>query len=267
MPDQWQRIVELFVLPPGGIILLLVICLLLVRNMKFLLFIATASFYLLTTPFATHHLFKQLEVYPALTPQDVIDSGAKSILVLSASQRHHAAEYNNSDIVSSLSITRLRYAAYLQKQTGLPIIISGGKMESDTIALADLAAKSLRSEFAINGPILIENKSKTTAENLLNSAVIIKQNNLSPTLLVTHAWHMPRAVLSAEQAQLDVIPAPTSFYARGLWGNSKDWMPIAGNLSKNYFAIHEIVGRWWYQLKDITAPFIDQTFPSDPTPK
>lgn len=251
MPDQWQRIVELFIMPPGGIIALLLLCLLLVHNMRFLLFIATASLYILSTPLASYYLYNQLETYPAIAPTLLQTQNAKSILVLSASQRHKQSEYGG-DTLNDFSIARLRYAAFIHHHTGLPIIVSGGQMKNDRRPLAQLMAETLHDEYKIDSQsILIEDKSKTTEQNLDNSSLIAKQYGLQPSLLVTHAWHMPRAILSAHNANMDVIPAPTAFTAPYLFDSYQDWLPTAKNFYINYFALHEIVGGWWYQLKQI----------------
>ena len=77
--------------------------------------------------------------------------------------------------------------------------------------------------------------------------------------LVTHAWHMPRALEVFEKAGVDAVPAPTGFVHKdpiragfGFEDRSTygDWLPNAGALLKSYFALHEYLGRVWYRLRD-----------------
>ena len=75
-----------------------------------------------------------------------------------------------------------------------------------------------------------------------------------PVILVTHAFHMPRARLSARAASLDVVPAPFGFshtperYRQP--GEVKDWLPQPGVLGRSYLILHEMAGLVWYGLTE-----------------
>ena len=72
-------------------------------------------------------------------------------------------------------------------------------------------------------------------------------------VLVTHAWHMPRAVLSFKRAGFDVIPAPTAFtWNQKHWGKPTYWIPRVRNLRVSELAIHEYLGLGWYWLTSRT---------------
>ncbi|MBF9197862.1 ElyC/SanA/YdcF family protein [Microvirga terrestris] len=65
--------------------------------------------------------------------------------------------------------------------------------------------------------ILIEDRSRTTAENAAYSQELVKPREGERWLLVTSAWHMPRAVGVFEKAAFPVTPYPVDFRtARGL---------------------------------------------------
>ena len=70
-----------------------------------------------------------------------------------------------------------------------------------------------------------------------------------PFLLVTSAWHMPRAMALCQKAGLHPIPAPADFMARP--GADRSWDLLAfdlGALERSTKAIHERLGFFWARL-------------------
>ena len=66
-------------------------------------------------------------------------------------------------------------------------------------------------------------------------------------MLVTHAWHMPRAAREFEQAGFRVMPAATAFTTR----HKTDVLaaiPTVGALQQSGLVLHEIIGILWYRL-------------------
>ncbi|MCG8426846.1 MAG: YdcF family protein, partial [Chromatiales bacterium] len=121
-------ILKSLLLPPGGLILLLLLGLLLSARLigKFLIFMTLVMLYLLSTPFAAQQLAGELEqqVAPIDTQAPEIRQ-AQAILVLGGGRYTNAPEYG-SDTVGPMLLERLRFAARLSRETGLPIIRSGG---------------------------------------------------------------------------------------------------------------------------------------------
>ena len=118
------------VMPPLFNILLIFVALSLFRRWRVLRFL-TLSFpmlglLLLSTLTVVHFLASKLERYPALNWQDINAADYQAIIVLSAGRSRQAPEYGDADIPKSLSLERLRYGAYLQGKTGLPIMTTGG---------------------------------------------------------------------------------------------------------------------------------------------
>ena len=68
-------------------------------------------------------------------------------------------------------------------------------------------------------------------------------------ILVTSAFHMPRAQLVFEAAGINVVPFPVDFQK----GLSKitfmSFMPSANALSETSFFVREMIGRTYYNLK------------------
>lgn len=245
------KILKSLIFPPGGLLLLWLLGLLLLRRSvllaKTLLWAGLAVAYLLCTPLVSGRLLQQLDVYPALTREQIKQAPARAIVVLSAGRYKDAPEYGG-DTVGNHTLVRVRYGAHLQRLSGLPVLVSGGHVfDKQGASLAQVMADSLRNDFHI-GQVWLEDKSRTTAENARFSRDLLQQKGIDTVFLVTHAIHMPRAVAMFEQVGLTVIPAPTRFYAaEGGW--LVQLLPEPGAIVNSYMALHELVGRFWYRLR------------------
>jgi uncharacterized SAM-binding protein YcdF (DUF218 family) len=210
------------------------------------LYSGSLSLVLFCLPVFSHFLLKNLEDYPALHPPVVINN-EQAIVVLAAGSYANAKEYAK-DIDGFMTLERNHYAAFLQKQTGLPILVTGGNIELGGNTEASVMTDTLENSF--NAKVQWqEHKSRNTAENAIYSATILKENNIDSIFLVTHAWHMPRSVSIFKQQGLNVTPAPTIFtYERELF-SWRDFIPSASALFQTRMALHEYIGIIWYRLK------------------
>jgi len=64
----------------------------------------------------------------------------------------------------------------------------------------------------------------------------------TPFLLVTSAYHMPRAMQLMQLAGARPIAVPTGQRAYGSMLNARAWLPGSGGLSRTELALHEYVG-------------------------
>lgn len=90
--------------------------------------------------------------------------------------------------------------------------------------------------------------SNTTYENAKFSHEILKSAGINRIYLVTHAWHMRRAVFAFESAGFSVIPAPTGFASMPL-DPLERYLPSAQGLFASCIFMHEVLGWLWYQIK------------------
>ena len=114
-------------------------------------------------------------------------------------------------------------------------------------------ARVLRREFGV-GARWLDERSRTTAENALESARILQASGVTRVLLVTHAAHMPRAVDVFQRAGLGVVPAPTAFMSAPPDFESDvpavfAWVPSASALATTSAVAHEWMGRLWYRFR------------------
>lgn len=108
---------------------------------------------------------------------------------------------------------RLLTAARLYRETGLPILFSGGQVYSDSGNEADIAKRQLIGLGIPEADILAENQSLNTEQNAIHTASLMKSHGYSRPVLVTSGFHMPRAMLQFEHAGLSPLPFPTDYIA------------------------------------------------------
>lgn len=242
----WRGLLKALVLPPGSLVLLLLFALLAWRSLgRLLVLLTAAALYLLSTPFMAGWLATGLETARPADPATLRDQGVQAIVVLLAG-RQTAAPEAGGDTVSRLSMDRLVHAARLQRATGLPVILSGGRAGADGPPLAELGARTLQDDFGI-APLALETDSNNTWENAHYLAPLLTEQGIAKVAVVTHAWHIPRAEYSFAQAGVATLPAPTYFVHRDTPPQWNDWLPSAQALADSAKLLHEHLGLFWYQ--------------------
>ena len=253
-----KRILELLLLPPTSLYLGVALGLTLTavakrsagarRRLARLGTALTATSALLlvamSVPQVAFWLLDSLQTSPAI-PSTATSIDAEAIIVLSGDIDCDPAEFG-PDQPGFISLQRCRYAAQLSKRTGVPILISGGVLRPDRRSAAEVLRDFVQDELHV--PVRwIENRSLNTRENAYFSAEVLGREGISRVAVVTHAWHMPRALEVCEAAGLTVLPAPT--IAATHPANLRDAvMPRARSFRDSAWAIHEWVGRLWYRL-------------------
>ncbi len=148
-------------------------------------------------------------------------------------------------VPGALSLQRLAGAAVLDRQTHLPVLITGGAVGPDQPAVADLMADIYTTAFGL--PVeWRETKAGNTCENARFSADILRKAGISSAYVVTNAWHMPRALLSFKQAGFPVIAAPLYAGRHEIQGLA-DFLPHTIAWNRSYYAIHEWIGLLAYR--------------------
>lgn len=236
-------------IPPGFLFIVLAAGLALRRRLPRsslgLLITGTAGLYLLSMPLTGTFLLRQWETAQAMPSAS---APAQAIVVLGGGRYPAAPEYGG-DTVSSSTLVRLRYAAQLHRETGLPILVSGGSPDGSRINEAELMAQALEQSFRV--PVRWrEGRSGNTLENARLSRETLAQENIRRIYLVTHAWHMPRSLLVFERAGFEVIAAPTA-HATGETAQltALDFLPNFTGLRDSSIFFHEVIGMVWYRLR------------------
>lgn len=251
------KLVGLWLLPPGGIILVALLGLVLRRRWpgigSLLVVLAVVALLALSLPITAKRLLAVLEDDVKPLPAQGWD--AQAIVVLGGGRLPAAPEYGG-DTVNATTLQRLRYAARLQRSTGLPLLIAGGSVYGDeTVPEAELMRQVLEQDFRIV-PEWVEGRSRNTYENAAHSKTILAASGIRKIILVTHAAHMPRAEWSFRQNDLEPVPAPTAFATVDDTTRTVDYFPSAYGLLLSSHALHEQLGLWWYKLRYRSAPAV-----------
>lgn len=246
-----SNVVRVLLLPPASLFLLLAIGLLIRRWWprvgRALSAAAVFILFLLCTEAGADLLVSPLESMTAPLAS-AEGTHAQAIVVLAAGKLERAPEYGDVDIPDYIALARLRYAARLQHETGLPILVSGGNSRDGIMqSKAGGMARALREDFAT--PVQwIEGDSENTAENATFSSRILNPNGVRRILLVTDAMHMPRSTLAFAQNGFDVIAAPTMFFSIDTH-TPYQFMPSAEGLRRSYYAFYEWLGIVSYRMR------------------
>jgi uncharacterized SAM-binding protein YcdF (DUF218 family) len=246
------KAVATLVLPPGGNLLLAALGLLLLIRHRVLgtglLLLAVSSLYVLSMPMVAGALNARLETVSPYPLRAKAAAGMGAIVVLGGGRNTFAPEFGG-ETVSGASLERVRYASHLHRDTGLPLLVTGGRLFGETGDEATLMKQVLTEDFGV--PVKwVENRARTTQENARFAAEVLKGQDIGGVYLVTHAAHMRRSVEAFERAGLDVVAAPTAFRKRPTSSeNFLDYFPSAGALYSNSLVLHEYLGRIWYQWR------------------
>jgi len=242
-----------FLLPPLSLLLLLALGIfLLYRRNKLAKILILAAFGLLwiaSTPYFAEGALHLLEAQTTplnISRPDGQPQAADAIVILGGGTYFRAPEYANQDTISYLTLVRLRYGAKLQRETGKPILVTGGKPLGNSVSEAQQMRMSLEQDFHV--PVRwTEDESDNTFENAYHSFRILQQAGIRRIYLVTHAWHMPRAAAVFRRAGFEVIEAPTAFTTR-YRTDLLTFLPRAESLRDSKIFIHEVIGLLWYRV-------------------
>lgn len=176
-----------------------------------------------------------------------------AVIVLGGGRRGFAPEYGGVADLEPASLERLRHGLWLARRLGAPVGFSGGVgweqggVRGTGTAEAEIAARIAREEF---GQTLrwVEGQSRDTHENAVFTLALMRQADVRTVVVVTHAWHMPRALrrfeaaAEASGARVALVPAPMG--AIGLVGRATpDWLPSGEGLLENRRVLRELLAR------------------------
>ena len=136
----------------------------------------------------------------------------------------------------------------LRQQPALSVLFTGGEGElfGSGLSEADRATLFFTQQGIAPARLLFESASRTSYENAQLSKSVPGVNPAQPWLLMTSAWHMPRAMAAFEKAGWNVTAYPVDFRT----GTQTPWSQYNMDVGakKWKIALHEIVGQLAYRL-------------------
>lgn len=183
-----------------------------------------------------------------------VNAPAQAVVVLGGGRDLGAHEYGGAG-ASSASVMRLRYGIHIARPLGLPVMFTGGSGEpgvTDAPELSEASLAAVTAERDLRYPLKwVEGRSRDTAENARLSAALLKPRDaggLKTVVLVSDAWHMPRAVRWFEREGFVVQPAPMGFKADHPL-TYRNWLPSAEALATSNRLLREQLGQAWQALR------------------
>ena len=255
--ESWKPVIAALLLPPVPFLVLTLIgarLLLARRGLGWLLIIVSVVLLWLSACSGAAVGLTQLMLQPpaALSFDRVRELRAEvaakkpiAIVILGGGAEPFAPEYGVSSLQDQ-SLERLRYGLWLAKQTGAPVAYSGGIgwAQEDAAPEARIAAKIAAEEF--DRPIKwVEEDSRDTRENAARTLALLRPAGIDHIVLVTHGYHMPRAMRAfteAAGADIKVEAAPMGL-AKRLDTPTLDWMPSSRGFTRMRQVVREIVGK------------------------
>ena len=249
-----SKTLPLFAFPPGLTVLLGCVAAIVYRRRKrlagWLCLLGLGSLYLFSTGAVSGALMGNLEArYPPLEMDQVPDADA--IVVLGGFLSPPGGSRNFPDLLDA--VDRLWMASKLYRAGKAPLVlVSGGNLPFGENRISESAsAKDVLSEWGVpRDAIMIEPNSRNTRENATMSRVVLESRGAKRVLLVTSAFHMPRAAAIFRLAGLECTPVPTDFKT----GRENPdllfrFLPEAQHLVQSQFAAKEWMGLTVYWLR------------------
>ncbi len=226
------------------------------KSSRFLALIVFVLWLIATLPL-TSWLFGPLEKRFE-RPQLPAESAIGGVIVLGG------AEYlGRSSIWGSLELNEmgeriLEMNRLLHHYPTLPFVYSSGS--GSALEQGKKGADFVEAYFAkieLSERVIFERESRNTYENVLNSKHWIAKTD-KPWLLVTSAFHLPRAVGISSKQGVSVIPYPVDYWSTPVKFDSL-YIGLADNLVSLNMAIREWTGLTVYWLTGKTSSW----FPSE----
>ncbi len=170
------------------------------------------------------------------------------ILVLGGAEDLGASARAGDLVVNDAGERIIAALALAAARPGAPIFYASGDLEAGAPAVRAQIAALFRGMLGRGREIVVDGSSRDTCDNLKAVARHEKRHGRRSWILVTSAYHMPRAVLCADAAGVRVLPHPVDWRAAGsLLANLPSRHPTRA-LADFDDAAHEWVGLVHYRL-------------------
>lgn len=244
MPVRYM--LKALLLPPGIFFLLLVLAVYMRRSRPRLAAacfgIALGGLWLMSLPIVVETAARGIEHIAPLARSEwaTLAQRADAIVVLGSGRERNDPTWG-ADIPTGVALERMRYAARLSRESGLPILTSGGLHYGEPPSEAAIMAESLEKDFG-TAVRWQEGQSRTTWENATMSAALLLPLGIKRVVVVTQAWHMPRSQWSFEKAGFTVVSAPVGFLSADNARVFGGWLPESRAMWQSGQLLNEAAG-------------------------
>ena len=257
MPDGWNRarsgrfgeeavlraVLTVILLPPVNLAVIALVALLLAGKTRVGRIVAVLScvgLVALSLPVTGLTLLASLDSGPSRS-----STPPTAIVILGGDVKK--VNEANGVVIGPWSLERVRAGAALHRSTGLPLLVTGGVVDWTATPIGTLMASSLINDFGV--PVRwTESTSFDTWENAEQSAPLLAQDGVRSVFIVTHAWHMRRALLAFRRVGLEATPAPV-YPDRWPDVAPSEFVPRVSAWTQSYLGLHEWLGLLYYTVR------------------
>jgi uncharacterized SAM-binding protein YcdF (DUF218 family) len=212
---------------------------------RVMLAIGVAGLFIAAMPVTGALLFVALERSLPVLPPAV--APPRAIVILTGDEGHGDGLLPGAPSPGPLSLERLRAAAVLYRRAPLPVLISGGSLHPGEEPLASVLARSLKEDFHIQ-VALLETGSHDTWQSAALTAATLRTAGIDSVYLVTHGWHMRRALIAFRHFGIPATAAPVRIDGMPRF-SLDDFLPAVRGWVASYDALHEWIGCAYYALR------------------
>jgi len=217
---------------------------------RFCLSFAVTIFVFTSSPVFASWLITKLEnQHPQPLIWDIAEHDA--IIVLGGGLRRPTLPAKHAQLAGSGD--RYWYAVQLYRAgKAKKIIISAGNIiDQQGLESEAYYARELLMQWGVpRAHIIIDEHSRTTAENKQMASQVIVKHQMKSALLVTSAMHMPRAFKLFKSLPIPITPVSTDILVRDSENiDGLRWIPSAAAMQLTTLALHEYYGMFYDDLK------------------
>lgn len=171
------------------------------------------------------------------------------IILLGGGMNEGVRDLTGKGAPSDEMMTRIVTAVRAQRELHVPIIVSAGAVFPERIPEAYVVKRFLYDLGVAKDMVIVEDKSRDTAENAEYTVALCVRHGFRRPLLVTSALHMRRAITSFAVHKMVVLPLPATLEngppENYIW---TDYLPKVSALERISYVFHEYLGLLFYRL-------------------
>lgn len=194
-------------------------------------------------------LIRNLEShYAEVSPRAELRGYVGMVILGGSTDAGYVAQDHAQPVLNSAAERITAPLALLHANPHLRVIYTGGdgSLQSSGPSEAEQARRFYEAVGLPSQSVQYESASRTTHENAVLSAQLPGVDIHQRWLLITSAWHMPRALATFVQAGWNVTPYPVDFRT----GSATPWTAysLADGARRWQLALHELLGIAAYRL-------------------
>lgn len=203
--------------------------------------VASLCLYAVSTPLLASFLLERLE---QRAPLSADLTRAQAIVVLGGGVQE--GEPGQKAALGAGSLERVMMAARAYHRLHIPIAVAGAGPDEGP-SEASLMKEVLDTDFSI--PVTwVEPQSHSTYQNALFTRRLLQPAGIDRVVVVTQAWHEPRALWAFDHVGFQAVPWPAP-HQRVKIDSLDAFLPNGDALHDSYVAFHELIGAAYYRLR------------------